>query len=181
MARKAREVSSTGMYAVSVKTNGKVFASEEARGLFVDCLEKFLGGGAKGRRFTHDITEMLISETERGISADMKSVMTSFSRSCNKLMGTTGKIFAGRFGSVPIESAEHEAEYMAYLSVDRVMVSEENDDEKPGNAAEAEQDTCGPETECAEAEDQPEEDVPAEPKEESGAKRWHDDIPVWML
>ena len=29
MARKAREVSSTGMYAVSVKTNGKVFASEE--------------------------------------------------------------------------------------------------------------------------------------------------------
>ncbi len=180
MARKAREVSSTGMYAVTVKTNAAVFAGEEVRELFKDCFERFLGDGAKAVLFYDSRVDMLISETERGISADMKSIMTSFSRGCNKLMNTTGKIFAGRFGSVPVEDPETEKKCIAYLSgegdVPEVFGGKEHPDEhKKAEQPAITEDESGKADEETETANEPEE------QQTYGPKRWHDDIPVWML
>lgn len=205
MARKAREVSSTGMYAVTVRTNEPVFESEEVRELFNECFERFLGDGAVGLSFSPAGAFMLLKESERGISADMKSVMTSFSRSCNKLMNTTGKIFSGRFGSVPVETPEHEAECRAYIESGTGMpeAPDKAPEKEPGEKSEkapgkkTARKKAAPKPESAEpektavnetekepekvSEKAPEKEPETAAEPEHGAKRWHDDIPVWML
>ncbi len=191
MARTAREVSSTGLYAITVRTNEAVFEDEEIREYFSECCERFIGEGVKGLRFLSDKAEMLIYETERGISGDMKSVMTSFSRGCNRLLQTTGKVFADRFKSVPVEDAELEEECEAYLEgrgeVPRPFVSARTaaaKKAKPQNASPVKKTAVKKETAPSKKEETPEkpaaEEKPVTQKQPE-VKKKRNDMPTWLL
>ncbi len=116
MARKAREKSGTGVYAVILKGCGKIFKKSEMRDIFCGTADKYLGKGLMGIRFFEDRAHMLVRESGRGISLDMKPLVTSFARSYNRVCKTEGKVFADRFKSVPIESPELEDECIKYLN-----------------------------------------------------------------
>ena len=115
MARKAREKSSTGVYAVILRSNERVFARKKMREAFLDVAEKYLGEGLMGIRFFDTYVHMLVRESDKGISLDMKPLITSFARTYNKANETDGKVFSDRFKSVPVETAELEAECLEYL------------------------------------------------------------------
>lgn len=115
MSRKAREKSSTGVYAVTVRGNDTIFSSKKMKEVFLTAAEKYLGDGLLGIRFSPDKAEMLVKESPSGISKDMKPLTTSFARSCNRANKTGGKVFADRFKSVPVETDELRRECIAYL------------------------------------------------------------------
>ena len=116
MARKAREASSTGKYAVILRGINEVFAGENMRTAFRTAAADYLGDGLLALRFYDNRVEMLAAESEKGISMDMKPLVTSFARTYNRETGNTGKVFADRFKSVPIETDELERECMNYLN-----------------------------------------------------------------
>lgn len=116
MARKAREKSSTGIYAVILRGYDRIFRTKKLRDVFSDAADKYLGEELMGIRFFDDHVHMLVRESEKGISLDMKPLITSFARSYNKETGNDGKVFADRFKSVPVETAELEAQCIAYLN-----------------------------------------------------------------
>jgi hypothetical protein len=115
MARKAREVSSTGLYAVILKGADNIFKAEELQGEFLTAAERYLGDGLIGIRFFETHADMLVKESEKGISMDMKPLITSFARTYNRLEKSGGKVFADRFKSVPIESEALKMECIEYL------------------------------------------------------------------
>ncbi|MGN0182849.1 MAG: hypothetical protein ACI4DP_10665 [Candidatus Ornithomonoglobus sp.] len=116
MARKAREVSSTGKYAVILRGINAVFEGEDMRTAFYEAADKYLGEGLLAIRFYDDRAEMLVRESEKGISMDMKPLTTSFARTYNRLKENTGKVFADRFKSIPVETDELEEECLKYLN-----------------------------------------------------------------
>lgn len=116
MARKAREKSSTGNYAVMLKSVSEIFTGKTVKEMFRECAEKYLGEGLKGIRFSKGQVDMLIHESEKGISMDMKPLMTSFARLYNKSTGNEGKIFADRFKSVPVEIDEDYELCLKYIA-----------------------------------------------------------------
>ena len=115
MARKAREKSSTGDYAVTLKCVEEIFKSKKVKAMFIECAQQYLGEGLKGIRASNAQAEMLIHESEKGISMDMKPLMTSFARAYNREFENEGKIFADRFKSVPVEEAEDYENCIKYL------------------------------------------------------------------
>lgn len=115
MARKAREKSSTGVYAIILRSNEKVFAKKKMREAFLDAAQGYLDKGLMGIRFYDTYVHMLVRESAMGISLDMKPLITSFARTYNRENETEGKVFADRFKSVPVETKELEAECLAYL------------------------------------------------------------------
>lgn len=115
MARKAREKSSTGIYAVMLRGYEDIFESEDMRQAFKAAANKYLGAGLMGIRFLNARADMLVCESDKGISLDMKPLVTSFARTYNRKTGTDGKVFADRFKSVPIETKKLERECKAYL------------------------------------------------------------------
>lgn len=115
MARKAREKSSTGIYAVMLRGYEDIFESEDMRQAFEAAANKYLGAGLMGIRFLNARADMLVCESDKGISLDMKPLVTSFARTYNRKTGTDGKVFADRFKSVPIETKKLERECKAYL------------------------------------------------------------------
>lgn len=115
MARKAREKSSTGDYAVTLKCVEEIFKSKKVKVMFIECAQQYLGDGLRGIRVSNSQAEMLIHESEKGISMDMKPLMTSFARAYNREFENEGKIFADRFKSVPVEEAEDYENCIKYL------------------------------------------------------------------
>ncbi len=115
MARKAREKSSTGIYAVILRGAGDIFEKESMQNEFEQCAQKYLGSGLMGIRFCSDKVNMLVRESGSGISMDMKPLTTSFARTYNRVLETEGRVFADRFKSVPVETAELTEECMAFL------------------------------------------------------------------
>lgn len=116
MARKAREKSSTGKYAIMLKgTEENLFKSKSVRDLFMEYANKGFENRMLGIRFTADRAVMLVKESEKGISADMKPITISFARAYNKDRGGDGKVFADRFKSLPVETAEFEADCTAFI------------------------------------------------------------------
>lgn len=115
MARKAREVSSTGIYAVILRGLENLFLKKELIDVFNDDCAKFLGDGLLGIRFYGDRVDMLVKESEQGISKDMKPLITSFARAYNRMSGYNGKVFVDRFKSVPVETEEDKAACLEYL------------------------------------------------------------------
>lgn len=115
MARKAREKSSTGIYAVMLRGNTDIFAQTEMRDEFIAAANTYLDKGLMGIRFADNSVDMLISETKKGISMDMKPLITSFARTYNRTHKIDGKVFADRFKSVPVESDELRAVCLEYL------------------------------------------------------------------
>lgn len=116
MARKAREKSSTGVYAVILRGSKDVFKEKRYRDRFQNSISERFGDRAKGLRFYDDSVHMLLCESEKGISVDMKPVIISFARMYNREQGCEGKVFKDRFRSVPVESAETETECIRYLN-----------------------------------------------------------------
>ncbi len=116
MARRAREISSTGKYAVVLKGVDEIFSQEDMRTAFDETAAVYLGKGLLAIRFFDDRAEMLIKESEKGISKDMKPLVTSFARTYNRVKESAGKVFADRFKSVPVETDELERECLEYLN-----------------------------------------------------------------
>ena len=104
MARKAREKSSTGIYAVVLRGNEEIFKTEAMREAFSEAAKKYLGRGLIGVVYADDHADMLVRESEKGISMDMKPLMTSFARTYNRENGSDGKVYRDRFKSVPVET-----------------------------------------------------------------------------
>lgn len=115
MARTARSASSTGVYAVTLRTHKPLFSDEEQREILKECIERYVGSGLMGLKFSDSMAELLVKETERGISADMKSVKISFSRMSNSANEGSGSVFCDRFRSVPVEDEETEKTCLEYL------------------------------------------------------------------
>ena len=85
------------------------------REAFLDAAENYLGEELMGIRFFDTYVHMLVRESGKGISLDMKPLVTSFARTYNRVNETDGKVFSDRFKSVPVETAELEAECLQYL------------------------------------------------------------------
>lgn len=115
MARKAREKSKTGVYAVSLRGTAEIFRKQSIKDIFIKTCEKYLGDGLRAIRFSRDKVEMLIMESDNGISLDMKPLITSFARAYNRETGNTGKVFADRFKSIPMDDDETINDVEAYL------------------------------------------------------------------
>lgn len=116
MARKAREKSSTGIYAVMLRGSKDIFKEKQYRDKFLNSITEHFGDRAKGLRFYDDSVHMLLCESEKGISVDMKPVIISFARMYNREHGCEGKVFKDRFRSIPVENAELESECISYLN-----------------------------------------------------------------
>ena len=115
MARKAREKSSTGVYAIVLRGNGEIFKSAEMREVFYNTAKKYLKRGLIGVVFSDDRADMLVRESAAGISMDMKPLITSFARTYNRENETDGKVFIDRFRSVPVESRSADRACRAYM------------------------------------------------------------------
>ena len=104
MARKAREKSPIGIYNVMLRGNGQLFCNEEDYDEFIDRLAMYFMDDAK--IFAYCLMEnavcMVIKESEKGISRDMKPFTTSYARYFNGAYEKTGDVFADRFKSEAI-------------------------------------------------------------------------------
>lgn len=116
MARTARVISSTGKYAVMLKGVTDVFSDDDMKEAFKEAAEKYIGDGLLGIRFSDNRVDMLVEESEKGISMDMKPLITSFARTYNRENDFEGKVFADRFKSVPVEDDQTEEECIEYLN-----------------------------------------------------------------
>lgn len=116
MARKAREKSSTGIYAVSLKGQSDIFKTARMKEQFSESCKKYINEGLIAIKFHADKVEMLIKESEKGISMDMKPLITSFARAYNRENDNEGKVFADRFKSIPVEDDKTKAQCIAYLN-----------------------------------------------------------------
>lgn len=116
MARKAREKSSTGIYAVILCGTENIFNEQEMRESFSETVKKYLGKGLLGIRFYDDKVHMLVKESDDGISLDMKPLVTSFARTYNRAHEIEGKVWRDRFKSVPVESLAVKKECIDYLN-----------------------------------------------------------------
>lgn len=121
MARQARVISETGVYAVILRGITDIFKEENMRNTFHECSKKYFDDGLLGIRFYDNCVHMLVIESEDGISKDMKPLVTSFARTYNRETGNTGKVFADRFKSVPVEDNALEDECIKYLNGDADM------------------------------------------------------------
>ena len=106
MARKAREISKSGNYYITLKGN-ELFVTDEDKKMFVEILEKnFATGIVHGYYLTKSEIRLVVKEGEKGISMTMKPVTTSYARYFNRTHEREGKLFADRFKSEPLETDE---------------------------------------------------------------------------
>lgn len=101
MARAAREKSVTGMYNVILKGNKDVFLVDDDYINFIERLDEL---NVLGFGLIHDRVFLCVKESEKGIAADMRSIIISYARYYNKKYELEGKLFQGRFKSEPINS-----------------------------------------------------------------------------
>ena len=130
MARKAREISKSGNYYITLKGN-ELFVTDEDKKMFVEILEKnFATGIVHSYYLTKSEIRLVvkdgekayiigeISEGEKGISMTMKPVTTSYARYFNRTHEREGKLFADRFKSEPLETDEEIEECIKNLEND---------------------------------------------------------------
>lgn len=115
MARKAREKSATGMYAVLLRgVEDTIFKSKKRRDLFAELAQTHLGRGLCSIDFKNDSVGMLVEESDAGLGVDMKPLLISFARAYNKERGISGKVFKDRFKSCPVEIID-ESDYDGFF------------------------------------------------------------------
>lgn len=104
MARKAREISESGIYLVRLRGEELIrTASDEEK--FLEILEKNLDGGKVYRTaLTKSEITIVLKEGAKGLSQTMKSVTTMYARYFNRTHNREGKLFLGRFVSKPVTS-----------------------------------------------------------------------------
>ena len=118
MARKAREISKSGNYYITLKGN-ELFVTDEDKKMFVEILEKnFATGIVHGYYLTKSEIRLVVKEGEKGISMTMKPVTTSYARYFNRTHERDGKLFADRFKSEPLETDEEIEECIKNLEND---------------------------------------------------------------
>lgn len=195
MARTARSVSSTGIYAITLRTHKPLFSNEEQREILKECIERYVGEGLMGLKFSDSMAELLVRETERGISADMKSVKISFSRMSNSANEGSGSVFCDRFRSVPVENEETKKSCIEYLDgtsddasvfyIRGVHSPQNKDIEKKKEKAKKPKKTKKTEKEKIpeKTEEVKEESIPEKTEEEQkpAVKKRRDDMPTWLL
>lgn len=110
MARKARMKSASGIYAVLIRGTETLFRDGEDYAEFISRMEKYIGAAAYA--LIPEAVCMVAKESDRGVSADIKPLTTSYARYFNRKYGREGALFGGRFVSEPLETAEQIAEYI---------------------------------------------------------------------
>lgn len=116
MAREARKISSTGMYAVRL-CGERLFKDNEDEKMFLSMLGKYFEDGeVYGVSLSDTEIRLVVKETPKGISMTMKPLITSYARYYNRTHNTEGKLFSGRFISVPLESDKEKREAVKNLS-----------------------------------------------------------------
>ena len=110
MARKAREISKSGNYYITLKGN-ELFVTDEDKKMFVEILEKnFATGIVHGYYLTKSEIRLVVKEGEKGT--------TSYARYFNRTHEREGKLFADRFKSEPLETDEEIEECIKNLEND---------------------------------------------------------------
>ena len=118
MARKAREISKSGNYYITLKGN-ELFVTDEDKKMFVEILEKnFATGIVHSYYLTKSEIRLVVKEGEKGISMTMKPVTTSYARYFNRTHEREGKLFTDRFKSEPLETDEEIEECIKNLEND---------------------------------------------------------------
>lgn len=118
MARKAREVSGSGVYHVVLKGDNKLLFADDSDYLkFIELL---------GQQAAHDFLEicayclfseavhLVLKEGLCDISVSIKGVTSLYAKWCNHKYDRPGKLFFDRFSSEPIESDEALLAVVAY-------------------------------------------------------------------
>ena len=115
MARQARELSKSGMYRVTLR-GAELFKSDADKAAFRTMTEKYFETGEiYGASLEKTEINLVVKEGENGISMTMKPLITSYARYFNKAHSTSGKLFSGRFISVPIETEEEKTEQLEMI------------------------------------------------------------------
>lgn len=119
MARKARVKSKSGMYHVLLRAKSRLFLDDSDREYFNAVLEKYLNIGDTGRllgkRISDGCVHLIIDEGDGSLSAILKPMCTSYARYFNRVHGTDGSLFDGRFKSEPIENDYELASIILYM------------------------------------------------------------------
>lgn len=115
MARQARQISKSGNYYIELHGQ-ELFVTDEDKARFKEiAAEKLAGGKVYGVEITKTEIRMVVKESANGISMAMKSLTTVYARYFNNANGREGKLFEGRFKSVPLETKKEVDECVASL------------------------------------------------------------------
>lgn len=119
MARTAREKSKSGIYHVLLRAKDRLFLDESDREYFDLLIGKYLGANAEGRILGRMLggrrVHLVIDERGGSLGEILKPFCTSYARYFNRVHGTEGKLFDGRFKSEPIESSQMLASLLRYM------------------------------------------------------------------
>ena len=116
MARQARVRSKSGMYRVTLR-GAELFRKESDKEVFSQMLEKYFETGEiYGVNLAETEINLVVKEGENGISMTMKPLTTSYARYFNRTYGLDGKLFTGRFISVPIETEDEKKEQLEFIN-----------------------------------------------------------------
>lgn len=115
VARQAREKSPNGVYKVMLRGTEKLFAEKGDYERFKAAMEEHLTVYAY--TLMKNTVCMLVKESVKGISRDIKPLTTSYARYFNTKYSKDGKLFLGRFKSEPVASEDfaHSAAEMGRL------------------------------------------------------------------
>lgn len=180
MARKARVKSTTGEYIIMLRgTEDTLFKSKKVKDLFLQLLINYLDSSLLGIRFFQDRAVIAVSESEKGISVDMKPVLISFARAYNRENSIDGKVFRDRFKSLPMDDAGFKSECMAYINKesekDPFKYPQQNKREEKSPAKE----TSRTKPEKKEGAVKTFDEKPQ--KEEQKPQKRKNDMPTWLL
>lgn len=117
MARKGREISSTGIYHVLLRGEDRLFLTEEDYGQFHQLLGKYFRDGPQlfGYCMGQQTVHLLVKEGEGGLSAVIKPLTTSYARYFNRVHEQAGKLFYDRYQSAPVEHGQEFLDRLSYL------------------------------------------------------------------
>lgn len=80
-------------------------------------LEKYFADGeVYGFNLSESEIRLVVKESPKGISMTVKPLTTSYARYFNRTHNITGKLFNGRFTSIPIESEEEKRSFIDGLA-----------------------------------------------------------------
>ena len=115
MARQAREKSKSGNYFISLR-GSELYVTDADKERFTEiAADKFTGGKVYGVEIDKTEIRMVVKEPSNGISMAIKSLTTVYARYFNNANGREGKIFEGRFRSMPLETKKEVDECVANL------------------------------------------------------------------
>ena len=106
MPRKAREKSSTGIYAVMLESEHKIFRDDEDYGEFIEKIDEYLDANAIAFALIENAVCLIVKESEKGIGMDIKPLTTSYARYYGTRYDLDGGLFKQRFKSEPIETED---------------------------------------------------------------------------